>query len=407
MKIFKSSYLRSPHFWIVVTISILLFFLYRYWPWREAQLGTELWRYLPYLENLSIFELKSKFIGSLFTIPIIYGILAFGWRRALFIWLGSLVLVLPSLLSIWKTPEHLTMNLLYFLFPVCVSSLIYLEYDWRSRVKNEFAEREKERSLYLSQIIEAQENERSRIAYELHDDTVQTLIALANQLENLLSRQSDAINELNLVRDEIHKSIEDIQLERSNGTVQSLESAISRTEKVLSLSSERINEITFSRDITLDTVENLRSICINLRPATLDKLGLIPALRALANLMCQNYKIDTRIAVKGNQCKISSQTEVTLYRVVQEALSNVRNHSRATYAQVTIEFCRDHLKIIIEDNGEGFNTIETLNGVTSQNKMGLTGMKERLKLVDGVIDVNSMVGMGTAISIEVPLSGIA
>jgi len=407
MDTIKTVYLRNPHFWAILLITLALFAFYQYWPWRALQLGVNVWRQVPFFEDLGIMELQYKFIGSLFIIPIIYGIVAFGWRRALIIWLVALIMILPNILSIWHSPEHLIMNIMYFLIPICASSLVFLEIEWRVRTRKAFAEREKERSLYLSQIIEAQENERRRISSELHDDTLQTLVALANQLETILARQSEAIGELIIVRDEIKKSIEDGVPSVDSATIQCLKSTIDRTDRVLSSGSENIDDTKFSKDITLETIDNLRSICINLRPATLDKLGLIPALRALANLMYQNYKIDTRIAVAGEQRKLPPQTEVTLYRVVQEALSNVRNHSNATYARVAIEFQSDQLVITIEDNGEGFNTTEVMHTVTLQNKMGLTGMKERLKLVNGIINIRSTLGQGTAIFIEVPLTNMA
>jgi two-component system, NarL family, sensor histidine kinase DegS len=405
MSSFIRYYLRNVHFWVIAVLCIGLFIFYRFWPWRYLLLDNQFWQIFPFFEDLAIVELKYKVLGSLFFIPIFYAIITSGWRRALVVWAICLVLALPSILATWQSPENLSINLLYFLIPICITSLVYLELEWRSRVKKEYVERERERNMYLSRIIEAQENERGRIAREIHDDTVQNLIALANQLEGVSSSQTESVREMNGIVLELKSILSGIKdpsfasedLFRSVGIIEAMGEA----------AHNRIEEISFSRDLVLSTVNNLRNICTNLRPATLDRLGLIPALRMLVGTMNKDYAIDTAISVCGEQYKLPPQIETALYRVVQEALTNVGHHSRAAHASVSLQFRPNELEITVQDDGRGFDIVEAMQSIVSDNKFGLTGMRERIRLVNGTLDIQSDKWAGTALTIKLPVPDAA
>ncbi len=402
MSLFRRHYLYNVHFWIIVILCIVLLVFYRFWPWRAILFDNNLfWQTFPFFEDLAIIELKYKVLGSLFFIPIFYAIITSGWRRALIIWAVCLVLALPSILTTWKSPENLSINLLYFLIPICVTSLVYLELEWRSRTKKEFIEREKERNMYLSRIIEAQENERGRIAREIHDDTVQNLIALANQLESVSTSQAESVKEMRGIILELKKILSGIK--EPLPAVFDLSNFVNIIEGMEISARNRIDEVHFSRDLVLTIVEDLRSICTNLRPATLDRLGLIPALRMLVNTMKNEYSIDTTIYVQGEQYKLPPQIETTLYRVVQEALTNVGHHSQATHASVLLQFQDNTLMITIKDDGQGFDVAETMQNIVNKNKLGLTGMIERIRLVNGTMDIESDKWAGTALTINLPV----
>ncbi len=403
MTVFKQLYLRNVNFWIIVILCFGLFVFYLYWPWRAIQLENPVWQAFPFFEDLAIIELKYKILGSLFLVPLFYAMVALGWRRSLIIWGLCLVLILPLMLTTWKSPENLTTNLLYFLVPISVTSLFYFEIEWRARTGKEYTEREKERNMYLSRIIEAQENERGRIAREIHDDTVQTLIALANQLQGISSSQSESITELHATCSQVEKILDRLNDSPARVSAEELARYRDSVRKMLEAASNRIGEIHFSRDLVLNTVENLRDICTNLRPATLDRLGLIPALRTLAAATTREYSMETSVSVSGMQYKLPSQIETTLYRVVQEALTNAGHHSKASNVGVLLQFQPNELEIAVQDNGEGFDLAETMQSMNAKNKLGLTGMRERIRLVNGTLDIESDVGEGTTLTIKVPV----
>jgi two-component system, NarL family, sensor histidine kinase DegS len=212
---------------------------------------------------------------------------------------------------------------------------------------------------YLRQATRAQEEERKRISLELHDETVQDLIVLSRQLENLDSKN-----------------------------------------KELSMDSKQL--LTDIRQQTKVIIQSLRHISQDLRPAALDRLGLLPALGHLASEMTKRSGITTVVNVEGVERRLTEETELTLFRITQEALTNVWKHSSATNARITLEFGENGLKMTIRDDGKGFLTTEMRNSLAKEGKLGLVGMQERAKLINGLLFLQSEPGKGTCISIEVP-----
>jgi signal transduction histidine kinase len=212
---------------------------------------------------------------------------------------------------------------------------------------------------YLRQATRAQEEERKRISLELHDETIQDLIVLSRQLENLDSKN-----------------------------------------KELSMDSKQL--LTDIRQQTKVIIQSLRHISQDLRPAALDRLGLLPALGHLASEMTKRSGITTVVNVEGFERRLTEETELTLFRITQEALTNVWKHSSATNAHITLEFGEDSLKMTIRDDGKGFSTTEMRNSLAKEGKLGLVGMQERAKLINGLLFLQSEPGKGTCISIEVP-----
>ncbi len=200
-------------------------------------------------------------------------------------------------------------------------------------------------------IAAASEEERRRIARELHDETVQRLSALSRQTDSRLRKRDDAF--LREIKDEI--------------------------------------------DLIL--VE-LRRIIQDLRPSVLDDLGLVPALRSLAKSKEVPEDLTVDVAVSGEERRLDADTELMLYRIVQEALSNVRKHAQATQASVTLEFGPDQVKVTISDNGRGFQRPTRLETFARSGKFGLAGMEERARLAGGRLHVSSRIGRGTTITVE-------
>ena len=351
----KSKIVKNPHFWVIIVITLALIFLYSAWPWRPWNL--EPWfTWLSPLHNLVLLELRWHIVGILFLVPIIYAAVVFSWQGALVTFLLSLVGVLPIVLDIWST-SSLINNIILLLLPFLVVLIVTFELEWRRKERKNFTEREAERNVYISKILESQESERLRIAHELHDDTIQTLLVIANRAQNLIPAGDGDMKE-------VRKKAE------------------------------------WVRDATLEAVEAVRRTSLDLRPSILDDLGLVPALRWLVDRMNKESGINTRILVNGVKRKLSPQAEITIFRVMQEALNNIKRHSNAKEAIVTLEFTAECLKITIEDDGQGFRQPKKLDRFAARDKLGLIGMQQRIDLLGGTFKIRSKLGEGTLLLIE-------
>ncbi len=212
---------------------------------------------------------------------------------------------------------------------------------------------------YVQQITRTQEEERNRIARDLHDDTAQALYALNRQVDNYL---------------------------RTDGTYLSAE-----TTAFLKSLGEQVR----------NTLQGVRRFSQDLRPPMLDDLGLLATLRWLARDLQQRCNIETSLVVKGNERRLPAHVELTVFRVIQEACRNVEKHSQATKLMVDIDFGA-RVKVSIADNGRGFHLNGDMAELPRGGRLGLVGMQERVKLIGGTLKIQSELGKGTTVLIEVP-----
>lgn len=213
---------------------------------------------------------------------------------------------------------------------------------------------------YLQQVTRAQEEERRRIARELHDDTAQGLVVLSRRLDSLFSNTD-------------HLSSQDAAL---------LEELRQQTDRIL---------------------EGVRRFSQDLRPSVLDDLGLLPALEWLTSDLSQHFGIAIDMEVVGSVRRFPPEAELVLFRIAQEALRNVWKHSGASKAWVTVEFSNDKTVLTIKDNGKGFELPERIGDLASSGKLGLAGMQERAQLMGGKLMLESAPGKGTTVTIEAPI----
>ncbi len=205
----------------------------------------------------------------------------------------------------------------------------------------------------LRRVVAAQELERRRLARELHDETGQALTSVLLRLRTV----------------EEARSLEDAK------------------EAAAAL-----------RELVVDTLQGVRRLAVELRPKALDDFGLVPALERLA----ETFQGETGISVHFEQTlpaeRLSGEIETALYRIVQEGLTNVVKHAGATWVSVVLTRKPGAVAAIIEDDGRGF---EARGG--DGRGLGLVGMRERLRLLDGKLTIESTQGAGTTIVAEVPL----
>jgi signal transduction histidine kinase len=130
----------------------------------------------------------------------------------------------------------------------------------------------------------------------------------------------------------------------------------------------------------------------------LDDLGPVAAIKWLVEQLCSDFPIEAKIFMKGSQRQLTPELSTQLFRIAQEALNNVRRHSEATQMIVKLEFKSETIKMIVKDNGKGFSSQE-MPKVSAQDKLGLLGIKERVRLLNGILKIDSKLDKGTSISV--------
>jgi signal transduction histidine kinase len=232
----------------------------------------------------------------------------------------------------------------------------------------ELKQKEALRGQLLNQVIHAQEEERKRIARELHDETSQALTSFMVGLKVL--------------------------------------EGVTNTQEVRARATEL-------RHIVADALEDVRSLALELRPSTLDDMGLIPTLERYTRDYSQKFGITVDFHTLGfDGTRLQPQVETALYRIVQEALTNVARHARADTVSVLLERqaraepgrSAGRLLVIVEDNGRGFDADRLLRSGMREKRLGLFGMRERANLIGGELTIESRAGAGTTVFVEVPLN---
>jgi PAS domain S-box-containing protein len=212
---------------------------------------------------------------------------------------------------------------------------------------------------YIDEITRAQEEERKRIARDLHDETVQTLSSLFMEAHDILAKSDD-------IPAHVRKRLEHLAA------------------------------------IINNTVEEVRRFTKELRPGLLDKLGLIPSLEIMVDEYCDNTEVNYLFTVTGSERRLAPETEVILFRIAQEALNNLLKHARATKTVLNIDFAEDEVVFLITDNGCGFVLPDELGDFARSGKLGLISMNERVHLLNGNFWVQSQPGSGTTITVKIP-----
>jgi signal transduction histidine kinase len=210
-------------------------------------------------------------------------------------------------------------------------------------------------------LTEVQEAERKQLARELHDEMGQALTAIS-------------INLAAIAQEIPSECAPDIQ--------------------------ERLNE---AKALADQTLEQVRELSFNLRPATLDDLGLVPTLRWYIKQCAKRANIQIELEVSGLKDRLPARIETTLYRLFQEALTNVTRHAQATTVRLALRRRRASVIAQIKDDGRGFDVAQVLDREVMKDGTGLLGMRERVGLLDGVFKIQSEPGSGTQVSIEIPL----
>ncbi len=228
-----------------------------------------------------------------------------------------------------------------------------------AKLIEELAQKEQLLHQLFNKLICAQEDERKRVASEIHDGVIQALLGIWYRLQRYTAESGTAKDNM-------------------------------------------IEELIRLEDLLGQQIQNIRQIVYNLRPIMLDTYGLGPAIRALLRNIQEESRIQAELAMEEQSQRLPSNLEMTCYRVLQELLNNVVKHSQATKVQVMFISGQDQVMLAVKDNGIGFDPSRVTGRDSPGNHLGLASIRERVLLLGGVCQVDSRPGWGTTVTIRVP-----
>ncbi len=161
-------------------------------------------------------------------------------------------------------------------------------------------------------------------------------------------------------------------------------------------------ELVGLKSAATDTFQRIRDFIFELRPMMLDDLGLVPTLRRYAEMFRDKNNIPIEVTIVGKDRRLDSYVEVTVFRMVQELLNNIRDHAQSTQARITVEIEDDGVRAVIDDNGTGFNVDEALAVARQRGTVGLSTMFERVEMLEGTLEIDSKPGKGTHVVVSIP-----
>lgn len=211
----------------------------------------------------------------------------------------------------------------------------------------------------IARIVDAQENERQHLARQMHDGPAQSLSNLILQAE-------------------ICERFFDTDPARARSELANLRAAV------------------------VSTFQKVREFIFDLRPMMLDDLGLLPTLKRYVKDWESKTNIATDLSIMGQERRVAPHTEVTVFRVIQGLLNNVRQHANASRVRITLELQPNRIVSSVEDDGSGFNVEEALASAQQRRTLGITTMKEQVEMLNGQIDFQSNIGRGTRVTLTLP-----
>ncbi len=329
---------RHKYFWAVQGIVLLIAGVHDF---------VEVTGLLPHLGALYFLPI------TLFFIPVIYAAFRFGFFGSIATVVWITLITIPN----WVLWHH-GMQRWGVIFQITVLSGISLfAGHWVDREKEA---RQRARD-YAARVVRAQEEERRKVAKDLHDDTIQSLLLVCRQLDSIKEPAG------------------------SSGLSQVSSDGLQR-----------------ARSSIEDIVGSIRNFIKDLRPPILDDLGLVASVRRMTTNFRERTGVDCSFTIEGEDRRLDADLEVDLFRIVQESLWNVEKHAHATKVSVVLSFGERDVKLEVNDNGVGFAVPQTLDGLAGSDKLGLIGMSERAEQRGGRLEILSVPGTGSRILCTMP-----
>ncbi len=226
--------------------------------------------------------------------------------------------------------------------------------DWEQEMERSVKTRTKQVQTLLNRVITAQEEERKRVARELHDVVAQDVATTILTLQRLEQNPNDECS------------------------------------------------LTEARNRLTNTLKEMRQMISALRPSALDDLGLEAAIRDYGESRAQTQGMHVSFESSGDATVIEGPVQTALFRIVQEAINNAIRHSRATSLQVIMSFGSAAIEVLVEDDGNGFDMNQSNGDQSEGSRLGIEGMKERAAMLNGTVVVESQIGRGTRVRVRIP-----
>jgi two-component system, NarL family, sensor histidine kinase DegS len=345
----KNRLVKTTHFWVIVTVTLLLVLFY-----NASYIHIE---YLfPWFKDImAATGVYSLVTSVLFLIPVLYSSLIYKVKGTLISWSVFVLAIVPkAVLS--ASFENVAIVSLFALVVLLLGLLLGLEYNFDIRRKVDLNKSKRIRWHYLARLIKIHEYERQYVARKLHDNVIQSLLVVTNKAQ-----------------------------------------AIAANDRSMSPDAKR--DIEKLETMLLLVIDDVRKLSQGLRPGVLDNVGLLPVLKWQADRITQDSGIKVEVRVNGLEHRLPPDSEVNTYKIVQEALNNICQHSGASSAIVVLDFVTPNFKLIIQDNGKGFDVPKNFAGYVEAGKMGLERMRQQSGLLEGTLDIKSELGRGTTITL--------
>jgi len=292
----------------------------------------------------------------LFLVPVMYAAYCFGLRGGLGTLAASGAILLPRAL-IGSELDHAVPEVAGIMAVGTLVTLVIVQQQEDVETQKRVQE---SMGYFVRQVLTAQEDERNRIALELHDEPTQELLVICQRLDSIAMREREHLG------DDVSKELRGV------------------------------------RESVVRTVTGLRRLSQGLRPRILDDHGLVAALEWLGDQMRDECGMTIQVETEDLLKDLPLNTQLLLFRIAQEALRNVARHAAASRAVVSLRGDGRRLRMTISDDGRGFLVPETLSDLAGSGRMGLAGMAERVRLLGGVLNIESVPGRGSIVEVELP-----
>lgn len=290
--------------------------------------------------------------------PIMYAALTLGWKQSALVVVALIVAVAPYVYSFSYSNRTLFESFSLLAVPPALVIAIEMLLVSSAKERRSRAEKKRERAEVMRQSFAIQENERRRISQDLHDGVAQTLLVNASTAHNILERKK-----------------------RDEASVKAALEAI--------------------KENSLGMAAEIRCICQDLRPSILDNLGLVSAIKWLADNLTEETETAVGLNISGDPHELTPDENVAVFRIVQESLNNIKKHAGANRVAINLDFEPAGTTITIKDDGNGFELADDVQRYGLTGKLGILGMYERAQSIGATLTIHSAKGRGTKVTIRV------
>ncbi len=345
----------NRHFWIICGIMLFLILLY-----NAAFFNITGFPLI--FQDISTAKGVHAIISSfLFLIPILYSSVIFKIKGAIIAWFIFLVAILPRAIMEFNSFENLLIVGLFCVVTLLISVLMALDYNPVVQEGGSIALRKTNRWHSLARLLKIRDYERQYMLRNLHDNIIQSLLVVANRAHAMEAGKYGAITAAS------RKNLEKLEL------------------------------------MLLHVIDDVRRLTQDLRPGIMDNVGLIPVLRWHTERIEHESGIKMSLGITGMEYKLPPETEIIIYRIIQEACKNISEHSHATDAALSLDFANTVFTVVIQDNGKGFIVPQSPQEFIEDGKFGIDRIHKQAQLLDGSAKITSEPGKGTRIELSFPV----